>query len=439
MQQSMSCLPAISRDVDIASLSLSQLREWMQQHGHPLYRAQQLFEALHARGLRDVSAIAVLPQALRQQLQDAFAVYPLRVQSVSQSQDGTRKYRMLTHDNHLIESVWIPNASREGRHALCISSQVGCAMGCRFCATAAIKLKRHLTAGEITAQLHVVAQDLQATFGKNLQVPSLRPRMKSDEHLQNNLAIVQDVAMDNPSSQLRVQHSDEHLQGDSAIAQNVATGNRSSRQTPFGGQCNVVFMGMGEPLHNCEQVMRAIGFFTHPKGLGMAARRITVSTSGIVPAITQLMNQTGVHLAVSLNATTDEVRSQVMPVNRKWSLQQLLDCCRALPLPKRRRITFEYVLLAGVNDSLQDARRLVKLLADLPLCRVNLIPFNSHPLSPFKRPCREDVLAFQRVLLHKGMNVFIRRTRGDDVDAACGMLGGKTLQQARKKTPLPVL
>ncbi|MEM7402919.1 MAG: radical SAM protein [Myxococcota bacterium] len=202
---------------------------------------------------------------------------------------------------------------------------------------------------------------------------------------------------------------------------------------------NVVFMGMGEPLHNCEQVMRAVGLLTHPKGRAMAARRITVSTSGVVPAITRLMTHTGVHLALSLNATTDEVRARMMPVNRKWPLQQLLDCCRALPLAKRRRITFEYVLLAGVNDSLQDAGRLVRLLADLSHCRVNLIPFNPHPLSHFQRPAREDVLAFQRLLLHKGINVFIRRTRGDDVDAACGMLGGKTLQQARQKSSLPVL
>ncbi|MEM7403348.1 MAG: hypothetical protein AAF310_04995, partial [Myxococcota bacterium] len=235
--------PIADKLLDVASLSLLQLQEWMQQQGYPGYRGLQLFEALHVRGLRDLHAVAVLPQRLRQQLCGAFAICPLRIESVRQSQDGTRKYRMLTHDNHLIESVWIPHASREGRHALCISSQVGCAMGCRFCATAAIKLKRHLTAGEITAQVHMVVHDLQAAVAGGLSIPSLR----EPQLLQRGADATQAVATAGFSNRLQA---------------TVANDAADQQCTQCRWVDNVVFMGMGEPLHNCEQVMRAVGLLT---------------------------------------------------------------------------------------------------------------------------------------------------------------------------------
>ena len=388
----------------VASLLLEELEQWMQQHGQPRYRALQLFEALHGRGVRTPAEIAVLPAALREQLQSETAHHPLQCVQVRCSADGTRKFQFQTHDGHLIESVWLPNASSPGRHALCISSQVGCAMGCRFCATAALKLKRHLSAGEITAQVHsVIAHCVGAAS-------SFAP--KDSEGPQAAL---------HPKVPVDSKHS-ERPQG--VVKQTHAVG--KGTQCPQGEGVtkwidNIVYMGMGEPLHNVEQVIRSIQLLTHPKGLGLASRRITVSTSGIVSAIPLLLEQTQVHLAISLNATTDEVRSRIMPVNRKWNLATLMATCRNLPFGRRRRITFEYVLLAGINDTPQDAQRLRHLLRGLP-CRVNLIPFNPHPLSSFKRPEPAAVLAFQRQVRTDGNLVFIRRTRGDDVDAACGML-----------------
>lgn len=369
---------------EIAALLPCELEEWMQRRGHPRYRAAQLMEALHGRGIRVPAEITVLPAALREQLRQETAHRPLRRAQVKHSADGTRKYQFQTHDGHLIESVWIPDVSRPGRHALCISSQVGCAMGCRFCATAALKLKRHLSAGEITAQVHGVLDHCMGAKGPLL--PEVSVNSKRHEGKDHTLRWID----------------------------------------------NIVYMGMGEPLHNVEQVIRSIQLLTHPKGLGLAPRRITVSTSGIVPAIPRLLEQTHVHLAVSLNATTDDVRSRIMPVNRKWNLATLMETCRSLPLGRRRRITFEYVLLAGINDTPQDAERLRHLLRGLPFCRVNLIPFNPHPLSPFRRPEPARVLAFQRQVRGGGNLVFIRRTRGDDVDAACGMLHPQNRSQIRR-------
>ncbi|MEM7494660.1 MAG: 23S rRNA (adenine(2503)-C(2))-methyltransferase RlmN [Myxococcota bacterium] len=410
--------PAIT---EIAALSPWELEEWIQQHGHPRYRALQLLEALHGRGVRVPAEITVLPAALREQLQRETLHRPLRCAQVKRSTDGTRKYQFQTHDGHLIESVWIPNVSRPGRHALCISSQVGCAMGCRFCATAALKLKRHLSAGEITAQVHGVLGDLLC-HSERLSCHS--ERSEESPHVSAPSLVTPAKAGVLPRCARQDDRKGDQNAGGAPASHTGAESLGKQRGTAPVTRWidNIVYMGMGEPLHNVEQVIRSIQLLTHPRGLGLAPRRITVSTSGIVPAISQLLEQTQVHLAISLNATTDDVRSGIMPVNRKWNLATLMETCRNLPLGRRRRITFEYVLLAGVNDTPQDAQRLRQLLRGLPFCRVNLIPFNPHPLSPFKRPEPAHVLAFQQQVRGSGNLVFIRRTRGDDVDAACGML-----------------
>jgi 23S rRNA (adenine2503-C2)-methyltransferase len=200
---------------------------------------------------------------------------------------------------------------------------------------------------------------------------------------------------------------------------------------------NIVYMGMGEPLHNVDNVIASIALLTDPKGMGYSPRRITVSTSGVVAALPRLGEETGVHLAVSLNATTNEVRKDIMPVNKRWDIDALLDACRAFPIDRRRRITFEYVMLAGVNDTDDDARRLSKLMRGMK-SKVNLIPFNPHPLSPYGRPVDERVDAFRAILDAAKIENFVRTTRGLDIDAACGMLGAKKLEAARAGG-LPVL
>ena len=358
--------------MDLLSLSLEELRQWFQEQGERTFRADQVFQWVHRKRVLSFDGMTNLSKDLRQKL-DAAAVFRTpKIESVQQSSDGTRKYQLRTFDDFMIECVFIPNASAAGRNTLCISSQVGCAMGCTFCATAAIKLKRNLSAGEIAAQLYTVLNDLE----ENGYVID-----KEKPHAQHVIA-------------------------------------------------NLVYMGMGEPLHNVDNVIQSIRLIGHEGGLNYAARRITVSTSGLVKNMLRLGEETDAQLAVSLNATTDEVREGIMPVNRKWQIKDLLDACRSFPLKAGRRVTFEYVMLAGVNDTDEDARRLIRLMRGLK-SKINLIPFNPHPLSPFKRPSAERVAEFQRRVADAGFSVFVRTTRGDDIDAACGMLGGEKLQNVR--------
>ncbi len=356
--------------IDLLALTLDELKAFVCELGEKPYRALQLFQAFHGQGKTHLDQVSNISREFRACLSEAGLMPGLEIDAVHKSSDGTRKYQFKTHDGHTIESVYIPNASAEGRNTICISSQVGCAMGCTFCATAAMNLTRHLTASEIVSQIYLVQHDLR-----------------------------QEIASDS-----RLLH-------------------------------NIVYMGMGEPLHNYDNVVRSIKLLTAEHGQQFSSRRITVSTSGVVKNIVRLGNDTDVHIAISLNATTNDVRNDIMPVNQKWDIAALLEACKAFPMEARRRITFEYVLLAGINDSDDDAKRLVKLLRDFR-CKVNLIPFNAHPLSPFKRPEQDRVLAFQGILQDRHMSAFIRTTRGDDVDAACGMLGAKKLADARGSLPI---
>ena len=304
-----------------------------------------------------------------------------RAHEVRVAADGTRKYRLRTQDGALIEAVFIPSASAPDKNTLCISSQVGCAMACAFCATGAMGLDRHLTASEIVDQVNRVWEDLGAAQAGFVPDPA-RP----------------------------------------GATRRVIT--------------NLVFMGMGEPLHNVEGVLHALSILTHDDAHQFSPRRVTVSTSGLVPQMKRLMEETVAQLAVSLSGTTDAQRLSIMPVNKKYNIGLLLAACRELPLKARRRITFEYVLLDGVNDADEDAQRLTRLLKGLR-CKVNLIPFNEHPLGPFKRPSRNRTLSFQNILRDGGLNALIREARGDDIDAACGMLGGTTLEARRQQADPP--
>ncbi|MBI2963063.1 MAG: 23S rRNA (adenine(2503)-C(2))-methyltransferase RlmN [Deltaproteobacteria bacterium] len=345
---------------NVKELSPEELCAWLAERGEAGYRARQIARWLYARGAESFAAMSDLPRPLREKLAASFSIPRPQVVRLARAEDRTRKLLLALEDGGRIESVLIPAELGE-RLTLCISSQVGCGMGCAFCATATLGLARNLRADEIVDQVLEARRELLA-----------------------------DAAAGEPQSEIT----------------------------------NLVFMGMGEPLHNYDAVVRAIGVLTAEWGLGISPRRITVSTAGLVPQMKRLLEDTRVHLAVSLSATTDAQRRRLMPVDRKYPLETLLAACRELPLPRRRRITFEYVMLAGENDSLEDARRLGKLLRGIP-SKVNLIPFNPYPGSRFAPTPRAAIEAFRAALLRQGVHATIRESRGREIQAACGQLAAQ--------------
>lgn len=339
--------------VNLKSLSREELSEWLQAREQPSYRARQIFQWIFRQGAESFEAMTNLSKELRSTLAAEFQIERPRLVRREVSSDGTRKLLLALADGARVETVLIPaeRSGDEGRLTLCISSQVGCGMGCAFCATATLGLRRNLRAFEIVDQVLEAKREIE-------------------------------------------------------------------RERPI---TNIVFMGMGEPLHNYDEVVRAIGLMTAEWGVGFSPRRITVSTVGLIPQMRRLLEDTKVNLAVSLSATTDELRSRIMPVNRKYPLAALAAACRELPLPRRKRITFEYVMLRGQNDSVADAGRLAKLLRGIP-SKVNLIPFNPFPGISFAPTPRPEIEAFHAELLRHGMHATIRESRGQDIRAACGQL-----------------
>ena len=345
---------------DLRSLLPAELTARAQAAGAPAYRGEQLFRWLHEQAVESVDEMTNVPRELREALAVAAPLHPLRQDVVQEARDGTRKLRFRTFDDRAIESVLIPEDNGAcnddddpGRLTLCVSSQVGCAMDCGFCATATLGYGRNLTPAEIVEQVYRATK----------------------------------------------------------LAQRRPT--------------NLVFMGMGEPMHNLDNVTRALALLGHPWGLHFSPRRITVSTVGLVPGIEKLAQlDPAPNLAISLNATTDEVRDQIMPINRKWPIGKLLDAARRFPLAHGRYVTFEYVLLAGVNDSDADADRLVRLLRGIT-CKINLIPWNPFQGPAFERPSAERIRSFQERLRASTLPVYIRTPRGDDIDAACGQLAAR--------------
>lgn len=336
---------------DLASLPLDRLEQWFVAQGEKAFRARQLFRWLHGRCAASYDEMTDLAKGLRARLAERA---PLRAPTIAEeltSVDGTRKFRFGLADGHQVEGVWMP---AERRSTLCVSTQVGCAMRCAFCATGTMGLSRDLTAGEIVGQVEAVNR-----------------RLRSD-------------ALPRPVS-------------------------------------NVVFMGMGEPLANLDATVDAVQILLSEQGHLMSRRHVTVSTIGLVPAMREFVQRAPVKLAVSLNAASDEVRDRIMPVNRRYPIDRLLAACRELPLHGTNRVTFEYVMLAGVNDDLEAARLLARRLGDLR-CKVNLIPYNPAEGLPFDRPDEGRVHAFQEALAAKGLSVFTRRSRGQDLRAACGQL-----------------
>jgi 23S rRNA (adenine2503-C2)-methyltransferase len=335
---------------NLLGMNEEELSQLAVQHDQPRYRGRQLFRALYARRERDFTTLTDLDRKFRDALRGRYEVAYPEVGSEFVSRDGAVRYLLQFQDGTAVETVYMPE---EERTTLCLSSQVGCAVDCRFCFTALLGLRRNLSAGEMVGQVLAVAQ---------------------------------------------------------------------ARQIPPGARVNLVFMGMGEPLLNLSQVMKAIKILASPQGVGIPLRRITLSTSGIIPRILDLAREPmRPKLAISLNASTEDQRNALMPINRKYPLGELLKVCRTYPLRPRERLTFEYVLLDGMNDSDGDALRVARLIHGLR-AKVNLIPYNSGQELPYRAPPFARVLAFQQILTDRHVPAYIRISRGQDICAACGQL-----------------
>ena len=338
----------VEMKTDLKNLTLAALEQFLQGQGKERFRALQIFKWVYQHDSNSFESMTNISKELRTELAATAIISNLKPEVVEEGSDGTRKYLFTLSDGNAVESVLIPI---EGRNTLCISSQVGCAMGCEFCLTGTFKLTRNLTTAEIINQIMAVRRDVEIR--------------------------------------------------------------------------NIVLMGMGEPLHNLDNVIPAIKIMIDGNGLQLSNRRVTVSTCGLVPEMERLGREVpNVNLAVSLNATTDELRNRIMPVNRRYPLQELLGACREFPLPGRRKITFEYVLMGGLNDSLEDAKRLLRLISDIPN-KVNLIPFNEYEGCGFKAPAQAAIDAFHKYLIDRHVTVITRDSRGSDISAACGQLKGR--------------
>ena len=338
-----------SRLTDLAALELDELTRLVESLGYPGFHARQIYRWIWRRGVTDVARMTDLGTGLRAALAESATVSTPEVSRRDVSEDGTQKFVLKLADKRQIESVFIPDTPKD---TFCISTQVGCAMGCAFCLTGKMGLIRNLTAAEIAGQVRVLAAEL-ALLSK-----------------------------------------------------------------PF----NIVLMGMGEPLHNFDETMKALRMLNQTEGLAINPRRITLSTVGLVPMIERLAQEHLVpNLAISLHATTEAQRASLVPPSKKYGLDAVIAACKRFPLKHRSRITFEYVMLEGVNDTPEDARRLVKLLSGVK-AKVNLIPLNAAAGIPFERPSDARVDRFARILADRQLNVSVRKSRGRDIRAACGQL-----------------
>jgi len=335
--------------IDLKGMTLPELEEFLSRWGKERYRARQLFRWIYQKGVDDFAAMTDLSKELRGILASSCRLSGFPAERVETSADGTEKYLFRLEDGEAVESVLIPD---EGRRTLCISSQVGCALACGFCATGAGGFRRNMSSAEIVQQACFVAKRL-AERGERLS--------------------------------------------------------------------NVVFMGMGEPLLNVPEVSRTIGILLSQFAFGISGKRVTVSTAGIVPEMLPLARMHPVSFAVSINAARDDLRSLLMPINRKYPLREVVAEMKRIPLQSGRKVTAEYVLLAGVNDSTEDARALARLFRGARI-KVNLIPFNAHEASPYRAPEAEVVGRFRDVLIAGGVQTITRERRGADIRAACGQL-----------------
>jgi len=358
--------------MNLVGLTRAQMRDVLIECGTPEKQAKmrigQIWQWIYEKGVRDFAVMSNLAKTYRAELAEHFVIEVPEVVSKQVSLDGTRKYLMRIAGGHEVETVYIPE---EDRGTLCISSQVGCTLTCSFCHTGTQKLVRNLTTAEIVGQVLVARDDLGEWPEQG--APKNETRLLS----------------------------------------------------------NIVLMGMGEPLYNFDNVRDAMKIAMDPEGISLSRRRITLSTSGVVPEIAKTAQEIGCQLAISFHATTDEVRDKLVPINKKWNIAELLDALRTYPkVSNSERITFEYVMLKDVNDTDADARRLVKLIKGIP-AKINLIPFNEWPGSPYERSDWSRIEAFADIIYKAGYASPIRTPRGEDIMAACGQLKSAT-ERARK-------
>ncbi|MFT5258515.1 MAG: 23S rRNA (adenine2503-C2)-methyltransferase [Saprospiraceae bacterium] len=371
---------ATSEKINLLSLNRQGLEAFFLEIGEKAFRATQIIKWIYQNGVTDFDEMTNISKSLRTKLAQTCEIQLPVVDQMQLSNDGTRKWLMRLSDGNAIEVVFIPE---EDRGTLCISSQVGCSLNCTFCATARQGFNRNLTPGEIVGQVwhawHSMAKETNSTGFESKQ---------------------------------------SNLPGEKQVDTRPIT--------------NIVLMGMGEPLLNYDAVVTAIGTLRDDFGFGLSKRRITLSTAGMVPAIAKLSEDMPVSLAVSLHATTDELRNQLVPLNKKYPISVLLEACKAYVNDKQRqRITFEYLMLDGINDSDEQALELARLLKDVP-SKVNLIPFNPVEGINFIRSPEKRVNRFRDILLSKGIVTMTRKTRGDDIDAACGQLVGKVDDRTKR-------
>lgn len=350
---------------NLLGLGPDELIQFITALGEPAFRARQLYKWIHQKGVADFEEMTDVSKSLRNKLVDIAEVRAPEVILEQPAKDGTRKWLLRLDDGQCIEAVFIPE---KNRGTLCVSSQVGCALDCTFCATARQGFNRNLTAAEIIGQVWLARQRM----------------------------------------------------GDHDAKHRVVS--------------NVVMMGMGEPMLNFDNVLTSMQMMLDDNAYGMSKRRVTLSTSGVVPAIDRLSKLIDVSLAISLHAPNNPLRDKLVPINQKYPIEELIPACQRFLDTKgqRDKITIEYVMLDGVNDSPANARELLKVLKDLP-CKVNLIPFNPFPDTRYARSSDAAIDRFSEILSAKGMNVITRRTRGDDIDAACGQLAGKIDDRSRRE------
>ena len=370
-------------------------------------RAKQIWHWIYHRGVTDFGAMTDIAKDMRPWLAERFAIGRPRVVTAQLSEDGTRKWLLATEDDQEFEMVFIPDADRG---TLCVSSQVGCTLNCRFCHTGTMRLVRNLTPGEIVGQV-MLARDALGEW----------PDSSSPQRRRGPLA------GSTASSDPGLRRDDDWDDEDDEAGHYTADGRMLT---------NIVMMGMGEPLYNFDGVKGALKIVMDGDGLALSKRRITLSTSGVVPMMARAGAEIGVNLAVSLHAVTKEVRDEIVPINRKYGIEELLQACADYPgANNARRITFEYVMLKDKNDSDEDARELVRLIRKYKLpAKVNLIPFNPWPGAPYECSDPERVKRFSDIVFEAGISAPVRTPRGRDIDAACGQL--KTAAEKKSRAEL---
>ena len=356
--------------INLLNFNQPQLATWFAEQGEKPFRAKQLMRWMHRFGVHDFEQMTDIAKVLREKLARETEITLPNVQLEQVSNDGTRKWLIGTDTANSIETVFIPE---DDRGTLCISSQVGCALECTFCSTGRQGFNRNLSVSEIIGQLAIANRSLRQEPGYDM--------LPADERIISN----------------------------------------------------VVMMGMGEPLLNFDNVVAAMSIMMDDLGYGISKRKVTLSTSGVVPMIDKLGEVLDVSLALSLHAPNDELRNQLVPINKKYPLEMLLAACRRYVsrLGEKRVLTVEYTLLKDINDQPEHAEQMIALLADFP-CKINLIPFNPFPFSGYERPSNNAIRRFQDLLYKAGHNVTVRTTRGEDIDAACGQLVGQVMDRTRR-------